>query len=250
MSSSGQHEVVQGESVESIAHAAGHLWETVWEADENAELRERRTNAHVIMPGDRVFVPPIEPRTERVATGQRHTVRRKGIPSKLVVRFLVDGEPRADAAYTFVTPSGERSGSTDGDGMLDERIDPLTPWAEVRFELETDEGASEPDDEDREPADDEVEDEDEGYEEPEPNSDESPPADVFRFELRRLDPVAELSGAQARLHLLGYGVGQLDGELGPRTQASLRGFQAEHELDETGELDDATQAKLAEYCDG
>ncbi len=247
MSSGRQHTVVQGESVESIASAAGHAWETVWEAPENAELRELRSSPHVLMPGDVVFVPPLELKTEDVATGQRHTIRRKGVPSKLIVRFLVDGEPRANADYTFVTLGIERTGTTDGDGVLEESVDPQRAWAEVRFELE----AEEDEDDDTEPADDDAEDEDEDYQEEEPEEgDESPPQDVYRFDLRHLDPCSEVTGAQGRLHLLGYGVGSIDGELGARTQAALRAFQAEHDLEVTGELDDATQAKLAEYSDG
>jgi hypothetical protein len=236
LSTGRQHTVVQGESVESIAHAAGHVWETVWDAPENADLRELRKSPHVVMPGDVVFVPPIKLKTEEVATGQRHTVRLKAVPSKLIVRFLVDGEPRANAEYTFVMPGIERTGTTNGDGVLEESVDPQAEWAEVRFELE----AAQEDDEDLEPVDDEDEDEDE----------DDPPQDVYRFYLRHMDPSSEVTGVQGRLHLLGYGVGAIDGELGPRTQAALRAFQAEHELEVTGELDDATQAKLAEYTDG
>ena len=55
-----------------------------------------------------------------------------------------------------------------------------------------------------------------------------------------------ISGAQARLVNLGYGTGEIDGQTGPMTLAALREFQANHELEVTGELDQATIAKLAE----
>jgi N-acetylmuramoyl-L-alanine amidase len=54
------------------------------------------------------------------------------------------------------------------------------------------------------------------------------------------------SGAQARLVNLGYGTGEIDGEMGSMTQAALREFQADHGLEVTGELDQATIARLAE----
>jgi peptidoglycan hydrolase-like protein with peptidoglycan-binding domain len=55
-----------------------------------------------------------------------------------------------------------------------------------------------------------------------------------------------LSGAQARLLNLGYYAGEVDGEMGPRTQAALRAFQEAHGLEVTGELDDETTSKLVE----
>ncbi|PRQ02278.1 putative peptidoglycan binding domain protein [Enhygromyxa salina] len=245
MGKGSRHTASQGDSVESIAYAAGHTWETVWDAPENSELRELRSSAHVIQPGDEVYIPPLELRTESIATGQQHKIRRKSVPSKLTVRFLVDGEPRADAAYTFSCDGVERSGTTDGDGWLEESTHPLATLAEVRFTLEAPEDPDhleEPADDDAEPADDEPEDEEE--------DDDAPLEEVFRFDLREMDPSSELSGAQARLHLLGYGVNGIDGVLDEPTRVALRAFQEDNELDITGELDDATVAKLAEFTDG
>jgi hypothetical protein len=243
-----QHTVVQGDSIESIAYAAGHAWETVWEAPENAELRELRTSPHVLLTGDVVFVPPIELKTESLATGQRHKLRRNSVPSKLIVRFLVDGEPRANAEYTFVCEGVERTGSTDGDGVLEESTHPLATWAEVRFALAP---AEEDQDEQPQPADDDAEPLDD---DPEDNEQQAPTEQVYRFELRRMDPSSTISGAQARLHLLGYhlprGFNGIDGVLDEPTRTALCAFQEDQELDVTGELDDATQAKLAELTHG
>ncbi len=242
-----QHAMSQGESVESVAYAAGHLLETVWDAAENAELRELRTSPHVVHPGDVLFVPAPEPRDESLATGRRHVMQRLGIPSELTVRFLLDGEPRANAAYTFVIDGEERSGSTDGDGWLREPVSPLADRAEVRFTLEPVEDP----DYLEEPADDDAF--HEGPEPPvEPESDE-PLEEVFRFNLRHMDPSTQVSGAQGRLHLLGYGLGGprgITGKLDDPTRAALSAFQADHELEVTGDLDDATKAKLAEFTHG
>jgi hypothetical protein len=235
--------VVQGDSIESIAYAAGHAWETVWDAPENSELRELRKSPHVLLPGDVVFVPPLELKTESLATGRQHKLRRKSVPSQLIVRFLVDGEPRANAQYTFVCDGVERTGSTDGDGWLRESVHPVAREAEVRFALEPEEQ----EEDDLAPADDDAEPLDE---DPEEEEDEAPTEQVYTFQLRHMDPSDTISGAQARLHLLGYGVNGIDGVLDEPTRAALSAFQEEHELDVTGELDDATQAKLVEFTDG
>jgi hypothetical protein len=238
-----QHTVSQGESVESIAYSAGLFWETVWDAPENAELRELRKTAHVVHPGDVVFVPDPEPRTESLATGRRHVMKRLGVPSELTVRFLLDGEPRANASYTFVIDGEERSGSTDGDGWLRQSVSPAARRAEVRFPLEVPEDP----DLDEAPADDDA-----IHEGPEPEEEESeePIEEVFHFDLRHMDPSSEVSGAQGRLHLLCYGVNGIDGKLDEPTREAIRAFQFDHDLDVTGELDDGTQAKLKEFTDG
>lgn len=237
-----QYTIKQGESVESIAHAAGFFWKTVWDAPENAELRRLRKSPHVVHPGDIVFVPAPEARSESLRTGCRHVIRRVGVPSKLTIRFLVNGQPRANAAYTFVIDGQKRTGTTDGDGWLRESVDPVARRAEVRFAImrpsHTTDSASELDDVD----------------------DEDPRRlvmvaskvlleDIFVFDLRHLDPSSELSGIRGRLRLLGYTV-ELEGELDDKLRSVLRAFQAEHELQMSGEPDEATCAKLVEYTHG
>ncbi len=240
------HPVRQGDSVESIAYRTGHFWEKVWNHGDNAELRKRRKNPNVLMPGDRVFVPPIEQKSEDLATSKTHRFRRKGVPSRLRIRFLRDGEPRKSEAYVIEIDGEERHGTTDGDGFLDEPVSPVARRAIVRFE------AQQPEDPERdsdpatggdvvmgEPATE--------REEGETNGER--PQEVFAFRLGHLDPSDEVTGAQGRLRNLGFDL-EVDGELGPRTRDALATFQDAHGLDPTGELDDATQSKLAEAADG
>jgi peptidoglycan hydrolase-like protein with peptidoglycan-binding domain len=52
------------------------------------------------------------------------------------------------------------------------------------------------------------------------------------------------------LHLLGHGVGAIDGSATPEFEAALRSFQLKNGLAETGELDDATQAALSKFTGG
>lgn len=65
-----------------------------------------------------------------------------------------------------------------------------------------------------------------------------------------LPPASEVAGAQGRLNNLGLRCGGEDGELGPLTAAALRRFQRRHGLERTGELDEATIAKLEQVHGG
>ena len=63
-----------------------------------------------------------------------------------------------------------------------------------------------------------------------------------------LDPLDEITGAQARLQNLGYYHGDLNGEMNDELQEALEMFQSDFGLPVTGELDDATKQKfLAEH---
>lgn len=66
----------------------------------------------------------------------------------------------------------------------------------------------------------------------------------YRFRVGHLDPISTPSGVAARLQNLGFLVAGADPEqaLAP----ALRAFQRKHALDDSGERDDATLAKLAE----
>ena len=52
------HKVEPGESLYSIAHKYGiACWQSIYEHPDNADLRRRRPNPHVLHPGDEVRVP-------------------------------------------------------------------------------------------------------------------------------------------------------------------------------------------------
>lgn len=53
-----------------------------------------------------------------------------------------------------------------------------------------------------------------------------------------------IEGARLRLAYLGYYRGEVVGQLSPWTQAVIRHFQADNEIEATGELDQATARKL------
>lgn len=204
------HRVAQGECAGSIAARYGVAWRTIWDHPNNAGLRERARDPSALHPGDVLFVPPPEPRWEAGATGATHRFTLAAPRAEVRLRLIDRDAPVAGAAYRFqVTGSDEpvREGMTDGDGRL---VEPIAPDArEAVVEL------------------------------PERRL-------VYRLKLRHLDPVSEVTGAQARLKQLGYYRGEVHGRLDFETGLALWGFQLSRDLAATGELDAATQAALRE----
>ncbi len=205
------HTVGQGESVESVAVRAGHRWETLWEHPSNAPLRSARRSPHVLMPGDRVYVPPLEKKALDADTTRRHRFRCENVPSRLRLRFLLGGEPRANAAYVLTVDGVRSEGSTDGDGRVDVPVHPLAARAVLEFT----------------------------------DPQRSHARRVFDLNLRHLDPSAEASGARSRLRHNGYDVRN-----DARARDALRSFQERNGLPPTGELDAATQDALSSSAEG
>lgn len=199
--------VEQGHCVFSLAHRAQQSWQRVWEHPKNAALRQAR-HPGILLPGDRLYLPPPEPREVSCATGSRHAfVLRRAPAPQLRLTLRRDGLARADLAYELHLDSGETlRGTTDGQGQLSH---PLPPAARrARLALQT-----------------------------------TPPEEL-QLLIGELDPIDSISGAQARLAHLGYYQGPIDGQLGPPTDAALRDFQTVNGLTATGALDAATQSKL------
>jgi hypothetical protein len=207
---SGNYEVQQGDCIESIAFEHGHFWETIWNHPDNQQLKSLRRDPNVLLAGDKVFVPDLRPKDESGATEQRHSFKRKGVPSKLrIVLKDENDQPRADVPYTLEIDGQLFSGQTDGQGGLQHRIPPDAKQGKLTIGT----------------------------------GDE---AEEHELQLGHIDPITEVSGVQARLNNLGFDSGAIDGELGPQTKDAIRAFQAEYGLPVTGEPDQATRDKLKE----
>lgn len=126
------HEVNQGECILSIADQYGFFWQTLWDHSENSDLRQKRGDPNILQQGDKVFVPDKTLGEESGATEQRHRFKRKGVPGKLKVRLLIENEPIANAPYTLFIDGDQRSGTTDGDGFVEESIPPGAQQGELR----------------------------------------------------------------------------------------------------------------------
>ncbi|BBO81497.1 hypothetical protein DSCO28_20630 [Desulfosarcina ovata subsp. sediminis] len=207
------HRVQAGECISSIAAEAGLPWKTIWYDDNNADLRQRRQNPNALLPGDSVVVRPVDLKSETGGTEQRHRFRKHDIPVRLRLRLLDLGEPCANTPYTLTIEGQTINGQTDSDGRLEVTLPPSARSGE--FVLRTD--------------------------------------DLERkvsLAIGDLDPADTISGAQGRLWNLGYNVGPIDGNLGPRTRNTLKMFQKNNNLEITGELDDATHDALISQFGG
>jgi hypothetical protein len=126
-----------------------------------------------------------------------------------------DLEPFPGEDYVVSYEGGERTGTTDDEGVLREGLPAGTERATLSIAGETFELLL----------------------------DQLDPLDDD-------DDETAVKGAQARLTNLGYDLGPVDGDHGDRTRAALEEFQAARGLEVTGSCDEATRASLAEAHGG
>jgi N-acetylmuramoyl-L-alanine amidase len=165
------HTVEQGDDLPSIAREHGFSdYRTLWDAPENAELKQTRQDPGVLFPGDRVFVPDVDQGGKSVAVGQHHrfVLRGKRPRLRLVLRGP-DDRPLAATAVALTVDGEPRSLTTDGDGLLDTAIRPGAREATLAFAGQT-----------------------------------------LELKIGHLDPVDKQSGLIARLRNLGYLPGALE----------------------------------------
>lgn len=179
------HVICQGESVASLAELAGHAPNVLWNHPHNAELRRLRSNMNALAPGDRLFIPVLEPRKVTRPLDARHCFRKRGVPARLRLRLDHRGQPRAGIGWRLEFDGDERSGVTDERGVLEAWIPPRLARAKLRVE-----GRARP----------------------------------YLLRFGELDPQETLRGVQQRLRNLGYDC-PTSGELDEPTRAALQSFQ-------------------------
>jgi len=115
--------VEEGEHISGIAEKFGFRdFRTVWNDPHNAKLRAKRKNPHVLLPGDELFIPEKEIRTENRPTAKLHAFQ---IPSgKLKLKVLiqnVDGDPIDDTTVSLLA-GGEASRVKTQQGIVEKEI--------------------------------------------------------------------------------------------------------------------------------
>jgi hypothetical protein len=201
--------VKQGDCLESIAFAHGLFWQTIWDHPDNAELRQKRKDHNVLLPGDVVHIPERKPKVYKVATGGLHRFLRKGVPSKISLQFSNGEQPLSNTPYILEVDDVKFTGKTDSNGMLEHYVKPSAMKAKLTLG----------------------------------SGDAQITREIF---IGHLDPADEITGAQQRLNSLGFSCGEVDGKMSPLTSVALKRFQNEHNLEESGELDAPTVSKLKE----
>ncbi len=200
--------VSEGDCINSIAFENGFFWETLWNHSSNADLKSKRKDPNVLEEGDVVHIPDITLKQESGATEQKHTFKKKGVPGKLNLQFVFDGDPRANVPYTIVIDGVSTDGSTDGDGWVRMSIPPNAQGGTITLKPAA--GAPE----------------------------------IFPLQLGSLAPIDSVAGQKARLVNLGYYSGDVDDDAGPDFIAGISAFQTACGLTVTGDADDSTQQEL------
>ncbi len=211
--------VVQGDCLSAIALHFGFAdWRTIYNHGSNAAFRQLRPNPNLIYPGDEVFIPETETRTQDASTNA-WTAFKIDTQKTLIRLRMMDGDNKAFAGKKYqLDINGHLSeGTTGGDGMIEKEIPADCTEAKLTVWFD---------------------------------NDTSGPGVIWNLKMGHLDPWDKASGVQARLKNLGYDPGPVDGNIGPLTRAAILGFQASQSLPLNGTADTATKNKLKELHDG
>ncbi|WP_158879680.1 peptidoglycan-binding domain-containing protein [Rhodanobacter sp. L36] len=198
--------VSAGESLASIAKDNGYLWKTLWEHGNNAGLRGQRKNPNQLVEGDKLFLPDKAAKNISKPTDAKHKFKRKGEPTSIKMQLTSLGNPRKNEPYTLTFGDKVIHGTTDAEGKFEQPIPGEVKSATLML---------------------------------------SSGKEVYNVAIGMLDPSSLTNGVRQRLSNLGYDCGGDDGdELGDATRAALARFQNDNNIKATGDLDDATRAKI------
>lgn len=203
------HTVVEDEWIGSIAAAEGHYsWEAIWGHARN-KLLDIRRNPNLLVVGDEIWIPPVEVRGASTVTAMLHRLVVSSPKNKLVIRFTRITRYVANFGPIRVTLKVGRSrkrGTLNKDG---DQIEAYLPLKATEATL-TIKGAS------------------------------------ATLHIGNLRPLARMDGMQARITNLGWDVGKIDNQDGPRTQRGVKGFQGCYKIKVDGVIGDQTRSKAKE----
>lgn len=200
----GEYIVRAGDCISSIAKDHGHFWLTIWDDAGNSDVKTQREDPNVLMPGDRLVIPPLQEKEESIAAEQRHRFKRKGEPAKFRARIMQNDKPVANKPYKFDIDGKITEGTTDPDGMVEVSL----PGNAKRGKLMIEGG------------------------------------ETYQFEFGHLEPINTLKGVQERLRNLGYAIDEISGKNDPPTRDAVLEFQRKNTLDPSGDVDQPTRDAL------
>jgi hypothetical protein len=206
------YQVKQGDCISSIAFEHGFFADTIWNHPNNAELKKKREDPNVLMPGDIVFVPDKRLKEVSEPTNQVHKFKCKNTPEKLKLQLLKENEPRAGEEYELEVDDLKFSGKTDSQGRLEQSIPPNANQGKLIL-----------------------------------NKGE----EIYQLMLGHLNPHDEITGVQGRLRHLGFYFGSIDGKMSAELEHAIQAFQIDQDIEPDGELNDATLNALEKvYLEG
>ena len=210
------HRVAAGDCLSSIADRYGLFWETIWNDAQNAELKSRRLDPNVLLPGDQVYIPVKRIKNETAATEKSHLFRMRGVPVRLRIQFLGQSGPRRGVPYTLTIEGrvvSEAGAKTDANGFVIARISPQAKTGQLVLG-------------------------------------EAAERVEYTLQLGHINPVSAISGQKQRLQNLGFFDASIDEEETEAWSDALAAFQSENKLPADGKPDAATREKLRLAHDG
>lgn len=213
------HQVRLGDCIGRLAKRHGFAdYRKIYDDPANAGLKSSRPNPNVLAEGDRVTIPDRTLKDESGQTEARHRFQLKTGETLLRIRLEDEGGAALSGRkYKLTVGTAEFEGSTPGDGQIEHPIDADLSAGTLEIWLKEAEGVG--------------------------------PL-LVPLELGALEHESNDRACQARLLNLNFDCGPLDGVVGTRTRAALRGFQKRHGLTVNGNLDAATRDKLRQSHEG
>jgi N-acetylmuramoyl-L-alanine amidase len=197
--SSNDYIVQQGDYISKLANERGLSdFATIWDHPANQELKKQRTTPNVLNPGDKLFIPDKEVRTEVRSTDAKHEFVLSGKPLKLriVIHDMAEKPVSGKPCDLKVTGSPDITPlSTDGAGMVEREIKPDAAAGEFKLK------------------------------------DAGLPIDLdLKLQIGHLDPLDTVTGQKGRLNNLGYDAGVVNDEKTLQFQSAVEEFQCDQKL--------------------
>lgn len=203
------YSVQPGDHLAGIAARFGFSdFQTIWNHPNNAALKSKRQNPHVLAPGDVVHIPDKQQKKVPAPTTALHKfqTKRKSLMICLAVKDF-DNNPLANVNCILEIDGAVVNLKTDGQGVLKHKIAATAKGGSLKIpDLEIE----------------------------------------LPVQIGFLDPVEETAGYQARLINLGYYPYPFGAEDEALMRNAIEEFQCDFKLSVTGVLDDTTRNKLKE----
>jgi hypothetical protein len=216
-----KQKVGANQTTSSLALELGFFWKDIWEHGENSALKEKRKDPNVLFAQDDIFIPEKVKKTVSKGSESEHVFKRKGEPSKFKMRLLALDKPRKNENYVLKVAGKLIQGTTDGDGKLEHFIPGNAKSAQLILR--------------------------DGQE-------------IMNLTLGGLDPLDLATGVVQRLNNLGYKTGGASAKAGvlakdafsdqkklsKKLVNAIKTFQADNNLEQTGQIDDKVLSLLKE----
>src|SRR5262245_25636870 len=117
-------DVKPGDYISKIAYQHGFAdYRTVWNLGDNSELKQKRKNPSVLLPGDRVFLPEWAEKADSGATDKRHIFKLHAPPLMLrIVIRNIDDQPMKKTLCRLEVEQEIYSLTTNDSGMIEHVI--------------------------------------------------------------------------------------------------------------------------------